>query len=66
MYILRMPKNKHAALDRSDILRLAAETGLDVRTVKRAADHGIGVLRVEVARDRLRAAANKLSLELPS
>ena len=52
------------ALDRADIMRLAAETGLDARTVKRAVEHGIDSLRAEVDKTRLREAANKLSLKL--
>jgi len=52
------------SLDRRDILRLAAETGLDARTVKRAADRGVDSLRAEVDRERLRAAAAKLKLTL--
>lgn len=56
---------KKAVLERPDILRLAAETGLDVRTIKRAVEHGIGSLRAGVDKERLRAAAKKLSLKLP-
>jgi hypothetical protein len=51
-------------IDRRDILRLAAETGLDPRTVKRAVERGIQSLRAEVDRERLRAAATKLELKL--
>ena len=50
--------------DRAGIMRLAAETGLDVRTVKRAVEHGVNSLRAEVDKERLRAAAEKLSLRL--
>ena len=50
--------------ERADILRLAAETGLDVRTVRRAADRGVESLRAEVDRDRLREAAKKLGVKL--
>jgi hypothetical protein len=45
-------------------MRLAAETGLDARTVKRAVEHGVDSLRAEVDKERLRAAAEKLSLKL--
>ena len=38
-------------IKRADIMRLAAETGLDPRTIKRAAEHGIASVRAEVARD---------------
>lgn len=55
------PMNK---IDRSDILRLAAESGLDVRTVKRAVDRGVASLRAGVDRDRLKAAATKLGVRL--
>ena len=55
---------KPSALDRADILRLSAETGLDARTVKRAVEHGVDSLRAEVDKERLRAAAEKLSLKL--
>ena len=51
-------------IDRADILRLAAETGLDVRTVKRAMDRGIDSIRAQVDRERLRDAAVKLRLKL--
>lgn len=53
-------------LSRADILRLAAETGLDVRTVKRAVDRGVESLRAEVDRERLKAAAEKLGVKLPT
>jgi hypothetical protein len=51
-------------IERADILRLAAETGLDVRTVKRAVDRGIDAIRAEVDRDRLKDALSKLGLKL--
>jgi hypothetical protein len=51
-------------IERPDILRLAAETGLDVRTVKRAVDRGVESLRAEVDRQRLRDAATRLDLKL--
>jgi hypothetical protein len=51
-------------IDRADILRLAAETGLDVRTVKRAVDRGVASVRAEVDRERLKQAADKLNLRL--
>jgi hypothetical protein len=51
-------------IDRSDILRLAAESGIDPRTVKRAIDHGVDSLRAEVDRQRLRDAAAKLELNI--
>ena len=57
---------KPNALDRADIMRLAAETGLDARTVKRAVENGVNSLRAEVDKQRLRAAAEKLSLKLTS
>jgi hypothetical protein len=51
-------------IERADMLRLAAETGLDVRTVKRAVDRGIESIRAEVDRERLRVSAEKLGLAL--
>ena len=51
-------------IDRADILRLAAEAQLDPRTVKRAVEHGISSVRAEFARERLRIAAEKLSVAL--
>jgi hypothetical protein len=54
----------HSTLSRTDILKLAAESGLDPRTVKRAVDRGVDVLRAEVDRERLRAAAVKLGVRL--
>lgn len=51
-------------IERADILRLAAETGLDVRTVKRAVDKGVKTIRAEVDRKRLDDAAKKLGLKL--
>ncbi len=55
---------KKTEIDRGDILRLAAETGLDARTVKRAIDRGVDSIRAEVDRTRLREAAGKLGLTL--
>lgn len=49
-------------VDRAMILRLAAESELDPRTVKRAIDVGIVTLRAEVDRQRLQAAAKKLGV----
>jgi hypothetical protein len=51
-------------LSRRDALKLAAESELDVRTVKRAMDRGLSSLRAEVDRERLRAAAARLGLEV--
>jgi hypothetical protein len=51
-------------IDWPDILRLAAETGLDPRTIERAVDNGIDALRAKVDRERLKAAADKLRLKL--
>lgn len=53
-------------ITRTDILRLAAEAELDPRTVKRAVDRGVDTLRAEVDRTRIRAAAEKLGLQLKS
>ncbi len=49
---------------RADILRLAADTGLDPRTVKRAVDKGLGSIRAEVDRERLMAAATALGVRI--
>lgn len=59
-----MPKKSTTINDRADILRLAAESGLDVRTVKGAIERGVNSLRAGVDRVRLRKAAEKLSLRL--
>jgi predicted DsbA family dithiol-disulfide isomerase len=55
---------RRASFGRTDILRLAAETGLDPRTVKRALDRGVDSLRAEIDRKRLREAAVRLSLPI--
>jgi hypothetical protein len=52
------------AADRADVLRLAAEAQIDPRTVKRAIEHGVDVLRASVDRDRIRVAAKKLGIKL--
>lgn len=59
----RMSK-KPMTFDRADLLRLAAESGLDVRTVKGAVANGVDSLRAGVDRVRLRKAAEKLSLKI--
>jgi hypothetical protein len=51
-------------VDRTMILRLAAESQLDPRTVKRALESGISSLRAEVDKARLRDAAKKLGLAI--
>jgi hypothetical protein len=51
-------------IDKTDILRLAAEAQIDPRTVKRALDNGIDSLRAEVDRQRLRDAAKRLGLSV--
>ena len=57
-----MPKK--TTIDRADILKLAAESGLDVRTVKGAVIRGVDSLRAGVDRVRLRQAAAKLAIRL--
>jgi hypothetical protein len=52
------------AVSRGDVLRLAADTGLDVRTVKRALERGAHVLHAEVARERFVEAAKRLGINL--
>jgi hypothetical protein len=52
------------SISRNVILRLAADSQLDPRTVKRAVDRGVDTLRAEVDRARLREAAAKLGLVL--
>jgi hypothetical protein len=51
-------------MDRADLLRLAAESGLDVRTVKGAIANGVDSLRAGVDRVRLRQAAEKLAIKI--
>jgi hypothetical protein len=53
------------AIDRADMLRLAATAQLDVRTVKRAYSSGVASLRAEVDKERLRNAAKELKLYIP-
>jgi hypothetical protein len=55
---------KPIAMDRADLLRLAAESGLDVRTVKGAIANGVDSLRAGVDRVRLRQAAEKLAIKI--
>lgn len=50
---------------RSDVLRLAAETGLDPRTARRALLLGADALCAHVDRERAREAAKRLGLVLP-
>jgi hypothetical protein len=52
-------------LDRADVLRLAAQAQLDVRTVKKAVAKGVMSLRAGVDRARLRAAAKTLKYHVP-
>jgi hypothetical protein len=49
---------------RATILRLAAETQLDPRTVKRAVEEGVGALKAAIDRERLREAAKRLGVKL--
>jgi len=58
-----MPK-KPKTMDRADVLRLAAESGLDARTVRGALERGVDSLRAGVDRVRLRQAAEKLALKI--
>jgi hypothetical protein len=51
-------------LSKQDILRLAAESELDPRTVQRALSQGLGALKSERDRVRLRAAAERLGIAL--
>jgi len=51
-------------ISRAVILRLAADAGLDPRTVKRAIDKGVDSLQSEAARERLREAAAKHDVKL--
>jgi hypothetical protein len=51
-------------LGKKDIMRLAAESGLDPRTVKRAVENGVDSLHAELDRERLRAAAKALKVAL--
>lgn len=53
---------KRSPIDRTAILRLAAEAQIDPRTVKRAVENGVASLRAEVDRQRLREAAKRLGL----
>ena len=51
-------------ISRRDILRLAAETDLDPRTVKRAVERGIDQMQATVDKERIRAAAKKLKIAI--
>lgn len=53
-----------STITRADVFRLAAESGLDWRTVQRAVAGGVDVLRAESSRERLREAAKKLRIAL--
>lgn len=50
-------------LDRPTIMRIALESQLDPRTVKRAVAHGIDSLLSDFSKARLRAALKKLKCE---
>jgi hypothetical protein len=52
------------SIDRATLLRLAAEAQLDPRTVQRAVEKGVESLKSEFDRERLRTAAQKLSIRL--
>jgi hypothetical protein len=49
--------------DRKTIMKLAAESELDPRTVRRALEHGVDSLRAETDRNRFREAAKKLGVK---
>ena len=51
-------------ISRQQILKLAAESMLDPRTIKRAVDFGIGSMKSEFDKQRLREAAEKVGLKL--
>jgi predicted DsbA family dithiol-disulfide isomerase len=51
-------------ISRGDILRLAAEAGLDPRTVKRALERGVEKMQAAVDKERIRAAAVKLGIKI--
>jgi hypothetical protein len=55
---------KKPTINNSDILRLAAESQLDPRTVKKAVDNGVDSLRAQVDRQRLREAAKRLGMSV--
>jgi hypothetical protein len=50
------------APDRATVMRVAAETGLDPRTVKRALELGVDVLRGQTDRERFAQALEKLGV----
>lgn len=54
-----------ATLSRSLLLRLALESELDPRTIRRALRDGVSSLRAEASRERLTRAAKKLRVKLP-
>jgi len=60
MYIASYDMN----LTTTQIAKLALESQLDPRTVKRAVQHGINSLKSEFSRERLAAAAKKLGIKL--
>lgn len=59
-----MTDRKPANPARRAALLLAAETGLDVRTCRKAIEHGADALASPPARDAVRAAASKLKIAL--
>jgi hypothetical protein len=51
---------------RADVLRLAAEIGIDPRTAQRALEHGPDALRAIADRERARDAIARLGLRVGS
>jgi hypothetical protein len=51
-------------LDRKTILTLAAEAEVNERTIRRAEREGVGVIKGEAAKERIRKAAKKLGVKL--
>jgi hypothetical protein len=51
---------------RADVFRLAAATGLDPRTARKALVEGVGSIRAVADRERVVAAIPTLGLSLPS
>jgi hypothetical protein len=59
-----MGRQQVRGISKADALRLAAETGLDPRTVMRAARLGLGQMQAKASREKLRAAAVKLKMRI--
>jgi hypothetical protein len=61
-----MAKTKKRQPTRAELLILAAETGADLRTVRKAFASGLSSVRGEALRERLTEVASRHGVEVPS